>query len=219
MVWQEALPAGDELWHANSPGWNITSIVNASDNMTSHTMCIGPDDTLHAAWAQYVYSNQCLFYANSTDWNSTQTCVEKVLGLLEHPEAAADSRGIIHIAWARSFSSDHAQVHYWNTGMLDEEPLDFSHFPLYANSPSIAVTQDDVVHVVWADRVTYLTRSELRRAKIYSTDAIAFASISGALSGSTLPGIATDASGNIHLLWHEQWGATPQSLYYMNSGK
>jgi hypothetical protein len=103
--------------------------------------------------------------------------------------------------------------------MLGEEPLNFSQFPLYANSPSIAVTQDDAVHAVWADGMTQTSRSELRRAKIYSRDVIAFARVSDTLSRSSLPSIAADSSGNIHLMWHEEWAAYPQSLYYMNSGK
>jgi hypothetical protein len=103
--------------------------------------------------------------------------------------------------------------------MLDEKPLDFSQSLLYANSPSIAVTQDDVVHVVWVDYIKHFSHSELRRAKIYSPDVIALGRVSGTLSRSFLPSITADASGDIHVMWHEEWAVYPQSLYYMNSGK
>jgi hypothetical protein len=218
-VWREALPSGDELRHACSPDWAAATIVSTGGDLTSHAICTGPDGALHAVWVQYVHSSQCLYYANSSDWASTQVSVEKVLGQLNEPAVASDSRGVIHLIWARVFSPDHAQIHYWNTGMLDEEPLNLSQYMLYSNSPSIAVTQDDVVHAVWVDCVTYTSLAELRRAKICSPDAIALATVSDTLSRSSLPSIAADSSGNIHLTWHEEWAAYPQSLYYMNSGK
>jgi hypothetical protein len=206
-------------YHADSSNWATTSVMtHIPGDASGPSMLITPDDTMHMAWSENTGSRYNLYYANSSDWVSTQTLVAEILGTVFYRSMAVDSKGVAHFVWELRFWPGYSDIYYKNTDMPGEEPVNLSESVFESRSASITISPDDVVHVAWIERYDPTDTGDIYRAKIYSPETIAIVKVTDTTNKPTYLDIASDSSGNIHMLWMDRESST-YYLYYLNSGK
>lgn len=205
-VWQ------DGVW---SPPQTLSSIAT--------TLAVGPPalairgSEIHAVWAADTGLDgygDAIYRAlwDGGAWTTPQPLPLQT-GSLDTAALAFDSQGRMHIVWDGNTSGDPSdldayQIYYarqtetgWTT------PVNISQTSTYSFLSALALDGDDRPHVIWMEEGTNLGQGihVFDRILYQRWDGVAWLPQPRQLSyrsGVFFPQAATDASGNVHLLWN-----------------
>jgi len=190
-------------------------------------LTVGPDDTIHIAWADERFGNSDIFYACSTDggasWSSNvRVNDDATVADQDSPTIVVDEQGHVHIAWEDSRNGDY-DIYYArsvdggltfsanqrvNDDAGQEEQFD----------PAIVVGPDGTLHLAWQDG-----RDSMGYDIYYarSTDDNTTFSPNTRVNDETLgdqvdPAIGVDGTGRVHVAWADNRDGQYQ-IYYANS--
>ncbi len=179
---------------------------------------------MYAKCESGAWTNATVISDNSSNWNT---------GISENPDIAIDNNGVIHVIWQDSsdigFGNDQEIFYINNTGVGWSNPIVISDDQNLWNNessqyPSIAIDNNDVIHVVWHDNTngewgvdteimyTNYTTSGWSNATVISDDYTGWND-----DQSLVPKIATDINGTVHVVWYDdtngKWGTDWEIMY------
>ncbi|MFX1477574.1 MAG: OmpL47-type beta-barrel domain-containing protein [Promethearchaeota archaeon] len=218
-------------WDAISSIWTTTEVVSTESTNQSRapTLTVDGAGNVHVVWRDSTNydgsgTDYDIFYkrwnAISSTWTTTEVVSTESTGQSGEPTVTVDSAGNVHVAW---YSND---IYYkrrdaisstWTTTeLVSTESTGGSWYP------SIAVDGNGNVHLVWYGDENYsgsgtdndifykrwnATSNTWTTAEIISTEST---------GESTLPTIAVDGSGNVHVAWNDDTMDSDSSwdIYY-----
>lgn len=205
--------------YANST--NLSSITEITSESTYNqywpSVAVGPDGVVHAAWQGQIPGNpgaSNIWYSNSTDWSNYVYITNQNDYDQRVTDIAVDSKGIAHVAWFGPTDAYPSKdnIRYsnsteWGTIRSITSSNTYDH-----QNPSLAVGENDTVHLVWNGKTPSQPSFHIRYAN--STDWTNTMNYSGCVTGiQAQPSIATGDDGLIHVVFT---GPTPGSGGYSN---
>jgi len=172
---------------------------------------IGPDiavdinDNIHIVWDDYTPGNGEIFYKSSTDGGTTWSALKRLTWNADDSgsvKIAADLGGGIHIAWTDKCPE---QVMYKNSldgGTNWSAPTQLTWTSDWSWFSEIAVL-DTGVHVVWDeyDDVNNIIQIRYKSSPYLGTSWGAAVQLTWNNKSSTVPSVAVDISGAVHVVW------------------
>jgi len=226
VVWNDNTPGGDmEIYYKRSSDggstWTIQRLTWNSENSYVPAIAIDPSGNIHVVWHDNTPGNYEIYYKRSTDGGSTWQPTKRLTWNSGHSSITAIAIGPgrnIHVVWEDE-SSGNSEIYYkrstdggstwqptkrltWNSGD--------SHYSAIATDPS------GNIHLVWQDKTPgnyeiYYKRSTDGGSTWQPTKRLTWNS-----GGSWYPAIATDSSGNIHVVWCDHT-TSDSEIYYKRS--
>ena len=177
-------------------------------------------DDLFVVWADFALDER-IFFSRSTDYGATWSPPVNLSGAAigTNPAIAVDGSGNINVAW-NYYTSSLNDIYFsrsTDNGVNWTPPVNVSWTTGWSWTPAIAADTSGNLFVVWWD----LTVNE----EIYfsrSTDSGASWSFPLNLSNtpigeSTHPDIAVDISGNINVIWDDEFPDPDELVYFSRS--
>jgi BNR repeat-like domain len=213
LVCTESTSGNDEIYYKKSSDGGSTWTTSRRLSWTSGyslNPAIAADSSghLHVIWRDDTPGNFEVYYKKSTDGGTSWSAGKRLTWTSAEsgsPAAIVDPSGYLHVVW-RDYASDHWEIYYkrstdggagWTTGRrltwTSGDSVD----------PDIAVDNSGYLHLVWSCLVP-AAGAHLDYQK--STDAgSSWTSAQRLTWGSglpCLPVIASDSSGDLHLVWY-----------------
>ena len=232
-------------------GWSNVTVISDDINLIgiswNPSISIDNLDSLHVVWEddsngdwaddEILYSfndgsgwtDAVLISDDATQWNT---------GYSNYPDIAIDNTGKIHVVWFDgtdgAWGSDSEIMYVTNngTGWSNVTILsdDKTHWNIGASHyPSIAIDDNDKIHVVWHDETngiwgtdneimyTYFNGSKWSKIAIISDNVTHWNT-----GYSNYPDIAIDNSGGIHVVWEDGttgvWGTDYEIMHSISKG-
>jgi hypothetical protein len=144
-------------------------------------------------------------------WHVTEVISVDATISSRYPEIAVDSKNNIHIVWEEWTGGYDIHYRMWNSQTKTwSDTENIAPISGVAERPSIAIDQNDNVHVVWNDDHDYTGTSGSEWDIVYSmknantgiwTDIEVVSTESTGIS--VYPTIEVDGSGNLHVVWYD----------------
>ncbi len=253
VVWEDDTDGewgtDSEIMYANytSVGWSnatvISDIYGWNDQDSRFTsIVVDNNSNIHVVWSDDTDGEWGgdweIMYANNTGagW-SNATVISDIYGWnnddSSSPSIAIDNNGNLHVVWEDSTAGEWGtdqEIMYANyTGASWSNATVISDIYGWndddSSSPSIAVANDNNLHVVWEDGTngTWGIDIEIMYANYTSagwSNATVISDIYGWNNDLSLaPSIVVDKNGKIHVVWSDdtdgEWG-TDQEIMYVN---
>lgn len=186
-------------------------------------LAVGPDGTIHIAWADRRFGNSDIFYARSTDggaaWSpNARVNDDATVADQDSPVLAVDEQGHVHIAWEDNRNSDYDiyYAHSVDGGMtfsvnqrVNDDVGQEDQF-----DPTIAVGLDGTLHLAWQDGRNTIDY-DIYYAHSTNGGTTFFPNVR--VNDETLvhqedPAIGVDSTGRVHVAWGDG-----HRIYYANS--
>ena len=145
-------------------GWSSQYVISSNEIVGHSSLAVGPDGTVHIAWAEKAGSSYPDIYYKSyvigTGWSSPFLVSQNCPGWSDYPSLAVGPDGTVHIAWFdTSWDSDtNDDILYRRfepgVGWTPKENIIPNIWPYvypYDNRPSLAVGPDGTLHLAWQD--------------------------------------------------------------------
>ncbi|MEA2054595.1 MAG: Ig-like domain-containing protein [Candidatus Thermoplasmatota archaeon] len=206
----------------NGVNWSQPMCITpASSGVDDPFLAVDSTGVIHLVWEDFRYGDSEIYYANSTDsgqsWNAEHRLTTATENS-EYPSLAIDSNDNLHLVW-EDYRNGYGQIFYaqstdsgdsWSSGQA------VSPSGSNAGEPSITVTQDDRVHVVWRDN----RHGESEIYYRYSIDGGSTWETEFRLSQdiyySEYPVIMSGRNNTLRVLWHDN--RTGDDLLYYRDG-
>ena len=224
FTWTDVMPqhyAAPSLWCARESGYSRDSLFS-SYRATTPSVAVGPDNTVHIAWASPVslYGDSNYYSTKGAIMYRSQS-PEGVLSQAQmvdsgfSPVLVSNAPTKAHLLWLRGDSSNAGsfQLMYRaiNGGNISDAVL-FKTVPSLRTGFTSVVDSLGVIHVLWSEVQSGKNRIFLLRydGVTVAIDSSAIISASGPIAFAVSPG------GVIHIAW-SQYDGQRESLYYTNS--
>jgi hypothetical protein len=197
--------------------WTTPEIIGMYGMACVPDVAVDDGGNVHIVW-QELLSSQPHFYVKKvgSSWSTPVEISGENVFLREEPHIAIDPQGYAHVVWLEfQVDGDPENMIVYTTNAIGDTwsyPTVVAIDSLLAiNSPTIEVTDDGTIHIVWSqDRdifYTYKSSSDEQwntPTKIYPTS-----------SRSAGPCLTVDDDGTLHVVWIEGTG----ELYYVTKFK
>ncbi|RLI63593.1 MAG: hypothetical protein DRO67_05505, partial [Candidatus Asgardarchaeum californiense] len=233
IVWQDTTDYGGagpdmDIFYKQKPAkgnWTATELVSTESTNNSYwpSLAIGPNKSIHVAWFDDpgyggFGNDRNILYKSKPyggSWGSTELVSTESTGVSYRPSLAVGTDGVVHIAWCDGtdysgsgpdpdiFYKKKLPLGYWtNTEVISTESSNESH------RPSLAVDNDQTVHVAWYDRTDYggagpdvdiFYKMKKNHGNWTDTEIVSTETTSDAW----YPSLAVDDGGTVHLVWEE----------------
>jgi hypothetical protein len=176
-------------------------------------------------------NNLDIYYANSTDWGKTWSLGKRVnddLGFATQGSSfqgvAVDKNDNIHVVWLDLRNNTQGDIFYANStdgGISFNENKRVNDAFNGSWDPSIAIDDNDIIYIVWADNRNNTTKSDILFSR--STDSGLSFSPNKKVNDDNLPSIEqrtpSIATGNgiIGIAWSDRRNSGYESIYFSNS--
>lgn len=225
-IFCEWLVAGsrDIYYVYKQQGGDWSTPVNVSQSTgecQNSTLLVTPDNTLHAAWEDYTPGKYSIFYSgkpNGSDW-STPVNVSKPDHHEYHPILTASSDGALHMIWWDAENQRYFNYTTLPVGGVWSAPSLIG-FGRVIRSKSMAITEDDTLHVVMQAINSTTTYWDIYYYSKPSGDVWSGPTLLSECETSGSPPNCFDpiiaAYGNtLHVTWLEKSGPTsPSDIYH-----
>ncbi len=204
------------VWEDERAGWHIyykerTDAIWSDDTLLVEAGSLNPSvaadllgnihvvwqDGRDPGWGEIYYKER-----TGSGWSADVRLTDDTL-MSEYPSVAVDVSGNVHVVW-QDWRDGNWEIYYKmrdSTSWQPDERLTVDSARSW--HPCIATSPSDTVHVVWSyqDDITqtYKIYYKFKAEGSWSADTC----ISEGDSTSALPCVATDWSGNLHVVWHD----------------
>jgi BNR repeat-containing family member len=182
---------------------------------------IGKDDTVHIAWFDWTPGNSEIYYKMSVDGGLNWSAARRLTWTSANsyfPAMAIDPYGRIHVIFYESVSGS-SEVFYTRstnggTTWGAKKRLTWTAGSSYAQA--IAADPSNNIHVAWMDNTSGYDEVLYKKSTDGGSSWGGAQRLSLTSGSSYWPALAADASGNIHVGWHDN---TPglADIYYRKS--
>ncbi len=144
-------------------GWGTATVLSdAGKNIFSYDIAVDNNRNIHVVWSEQVVGDigrttlQYKKYTDGSDWDADATSLT-VASTITGIDVEVDLDGNVHVVWRELDPSDHPteDIIYktWHAGVWSHD-INLSNGDEHSHHPSMTVTSDNNVHVVWiaADR-------------------------------------------------------------------
>ena len=179
--------------------WTEMVLTDAGVNNTHPAIASDSEDNL---WVVYEREGSGVWYRKyeGLSWQAEEIISGGFWGL--EPVIAVDNDDNIHVAWYSDFVGYLLRYREYNgTAWEPIENVRVINFPKHM---SIATDINNYVHVVWQEENTTTNTQNIKHSKKTSTWQPVYNITSGETYDQTYPCIATDLSGNAHIVWQTQ---------------
>lgn len=178
--------------------WTETVLTDAGMNNTNPAIASDSEDNL---WVVYEKEGEGIKYRKyeGLSWQA-ELNISSVYGFL--PVIAVDSNDNIHVAWFIDWFVH--RIGYRTYNGTTWEPVEIIRATDYLKYPSIAVDANNYVHVVWQEENATTNTLNIKHRKKTTTWQPVYNITLGETYNQTYPCIATDLSGNAHIVWQTQ---------------
>jgi hypothetical protein len=226
-VWAEDKPPTNaELFYKKSTDGGMTWTLSQSLTWNagySHMPAIAIDsnNTVHIVWSDNTPGNDEIYYMRRAVWDKTWSAPQRLSftsGSSSRPTIAIDSFNAIHVVWMDYTPGNYAVYYKKSTNGGGTWSADYRLTFSSGDSifPVIATDSSKNIHVVWSDNTPgnyelyYVTRAP--GSKTWSWPKRLTWTSGPSMSGN----IATDSSGNIHIVWAD-YPSNNYETYYLKS--
>jgi len=211
VVWMENTPGNWEIYYKKSTDggatWSTKRLTWNSGTSAYPAIAAESSGNIHVVWYDNTPGNAEIYYKKSTDGSATWQATKRLTwnsGTSAYPAIAADSSGNIHVVWY-DYTPGNAEIYYKKStdGGISWTTKRLTYNSGYSAIPAIATDSSGNIHVVWHDntpgnREIYYKKSTDGGATWQATKRLTWNS-----GYSAVPAIATDSSGNIHVVWFD----------------
>ena len=179
--------------------WTETVLTGTGVNNTHPAIASDSEDNL---WVVYEREEGGIRYRKyeGINWQSEEIIGGGFWGL--EPVVAIDSSDNVHVAWYTDLGAYMLRYREYNgTAWETIENVKTNYFPKH---PSIAIDTNNYVHVVWQERNPTTNTQNIKHRKKTSMWQPIYDIASGEPYDQTYPCIATDLSGNAHIVWETE---------------
>jgi hypothetical protein len=226
MVWWDSTPGNGEIYYRRSSDGGATWTASKRLTWTSGSseypdLAVDSSGNLHVVWHDDTPGNKEIYYKSSLDGGTTWTASKRLTWNSDRsmdPVVAVSSTGGVHVAWADETPGNleiyHKSSDDGGVSWSSNKRITWAAQASYGDS--IAVDSSGSLYVAWHD--FYPGNKEIYYRK--STDGGAGWTSSKRITWnagqSEYPSLATDSSGNLHVVWHDD---TPgnREVYYKKS--
>jgi hypothetical protein len=202
------------------------TVASLNRNFQAPLMAVDNAGNINLAWTDnflipnsdfaFIYD---VFFSRSTDGGTTFSPPQKLSGDLLFPPTltlALDPSGNINLLW-NSILPGNVFFSRSNDGGATFTPTQVTNYPVgpspHPESASMAIDSGGNINVVWFDDsagnfAIFFSRSTDGGATFSPAQ-----NISGATTANFIPGIATDARGNIDVVWNQRTPGTPSNTF------
>jgi hypothetical protein len=222
VVWRDEMSGTPEIYYKKSADggatWAARRWLGTTGIKGGPTMAIDPSDNIHVVWTDDAPGNSEVFYRKSTDGGNSWTFGRRLTwtaGASIYPALCGDPSGNLHLAWADDTPGS-GEIYYKKStdgGATWTPAKRITWGSSLLIGPDITADPSGNPHVVWMDDTS--GNDEIYYTK--STNGGDNWSLSQRLTWnpgrSGWPDIATDPSGNVHVVWQDETPGTTQ-IYY-----
>jgi BNR repeat-like domain len=226
VVWNDDPTGNNEIYYKMSTDggatWTATKRLTWNSGYSyCPSLVSDPSSHLHLAWADYTSGNEEIYYKKSIDGGATWTSSRRLTwnsGGSGYPSIGAGPYGKIHVVWEDDTPGKYEAFYKRSTdgGTTWETSRQISSISGEASYPVLAVDPSANIHAVWAYNISgnyeiYYNKGSNAGAGWASSRRLTWTS-----GLSDFVDLAADASGHIHVVWHDN---TPGNfeIYYKNS--
>lgn len=196
-------------------GWQPRELVAAY--ATYPSIAVDSHNNVHVVYGTYVYSPGYYGGGNGVRWRTKTSNgwqIEETISSdrlwARYPAIAIDSQDNVHVAWSHSTRYRYYDLHYRRKTVSGwEEEIEISRDSDSTSSiPSIAIDNNDHVHIVWhqQENASYAYATDgywSIRHRVYTDSWQPVEVVAGPIKYSQLyPTIAIDGKNNIHIVWY-----------------
>src|SRR5258708_522184 len=184
------------------------NVSNNVDYSLTPQMAVDTSGNINAVWEDDTANNSNILFSRSMDGGvtfSTPTNVSKSSGLSFSPRIAVDTNGGVNVVWVDN-TPGHQTIFFSRStdGVTFSTPVNISNDPSDSANPQIAADATGNISVVWENDTI-----NLGVFYAHSTDGgVSFSSplpLTTNTSGSFGPQLAVDATGNICVVWEDDF--------------
>jgi hypothetical protein len=194
--------------------WNALSSTNPAT-------AIGSSGHIHLAWHAGFVGNQDIYYKKSTDegvsWSGTKRLTWNA-GKSNMSDIAVDSSNNIHVVWCDQTPGNFEVFHKRSTNgganWTAAKRLTWNSGDSY--DPVVAAGPSGHVHVVWYDETPGNFEIYYKRSTDGGVNWSAAKRFTRASGSSYGPNIIADSSGNVHVVWQDDFPGNSE-IYYKRS--
>lgn len=185
------------------------NVTNNSDFSFTPQIAVDGNGNIFMAWEDDTATNSNILFSRSTDGGttfSTPMNLSNTTGGSFSPRIAVDSKGGVNVVWEDSTPGNSVIMfsRSTNTGATFSTPVNVSNSTASAGNPEVAADASGNLFVIWENDSAPLGILFSRSSDGGATfSAPAF--ISSNTAGSITPQIAVDASGNISVVWEDDF--------------
>ena len=200
--------AGDNYVKLDNNG---SELINKTLTMLTDgkdmAMAIDSQDNVHIVWSARIGLNNYEIYYTKLN-NSGSTLIEgkrltdNTRGSYD-PSIAIDSQDNVHVGWSEDIPDVVHYVKLDNNGSELIKNPNVAVTSLLAEQLSMAIDSNGNVHVTWKGKGIKDGFSEIYYTKLDNNGNVSLTDvdISGTVSPSSSPAIATDSNSNVHVTW------------------
>jgi flagellin-like protein len=191
VVWVQA---SRYIYYANSSTGFTTVVVKdtGGSNALQPDVAVSSAGTVHIVWSSQEDGDYDIYYANTTNWVSTQ--LQNLAGTQQETDIVTDSNNVAHVVWQGAPSP--SRLYYANSSTA----YSIVTVATGANvdSPQVDIAPGNLVHFAWL-AITPLAITFM------NSSTWAFANVSKVTSGSTIDiGFDVGPTGAQHVAWMEE---------------
>jgi hypothetical protein len=190
--------------------WNPNSSMRPS-------IAVDTNSNIHLLWSDTKPGNTEIYYKRSTnggvDWTTKRLTWNS--GNSDYPVTAVDSNNLIYALW-RDNTPSNGDIFYrksTNGGSSWTATKNITNNATYSGFPAIAIDSNNYVHIVWTELISGKLEVYYKR----STDEGSTWNINKRITwnsgDSGWPGIATDSSDKIHVVWSDDTPSNYEIFY------
>jgi len=217
MLWHEDRSAIHDVFYVRSEdsgsSWTSPTNVSKTPGSCSHPeMAVDKSGSINIVWSdtRAGVKGHDIFFARSQDngktWTEPQD-ISKTDGVATSPVVAVGPDQSIHVAWRDTASGDtRPDIFYASStdqGKTWTKAKDISNTPKWSSDPTIAVSDDGIVHVSWLDSRSGEQRPDIfyiRKSEGAWTNAL---NVSNSERLSAHPSIASGPKGMVYIVWSD----------------
>jgi BNR repeat-like domain len=226
MVWYDYTAGNGEIYYKRSEdggeSWSTSKRLTWTSG-DSHYPAIAIDSLghLHVVWEDYTPGNDEIYYKKSEDGGNSWAASKRLTmnsGYSQYASVAVDSLGRLHVVWQDS-TPGYYKIYYKKStdgGDSWAPSQRITWTTLNSYYPAIAVDPSNNLHLVWHDETPGNDEIYYKKSTNGGDSWAASQRLTWNSGGSHYPEMAVDASGHLHVVWHDETPGT-QEIYYKKS--
>jgi hypothetical protein len=223
LFWEDNTPGNYEIYYKKSTNGGASWTANQRLTSTSGVsecpaVAVNSSGHLHLFWAENTPGNYEIYYRKSTNGGTAWTVSKRLTftsGVSKNPAVAVNSSGHLHLFW-KDNTSGGEEIYYKKStdgGTTWTANQRLTYTAGVSDLPAIAVDSSGYLHLLWQDNTPGNYDIYYRKSTNGGTSWVTSQRLTFTAGDSLYPAIATDTSGNLHVLWAD---ITPGNLdiYY-----
>ncbi len=225
-VWADNTTGYFEVYYRRSGDggttWTATRRLTwASSFFGSVAVAVDSADNIHVVWQDGPPGNGEIYYKKSTDSGAGWTANKRLTwnsGSSEDPAIAVDSMGNLHVVW-EDYTPGECEIYYKKStdgGVTWMANQRLTWTPASSWHTAVATHWSGGLYVVWEEYFDGSNEVYFRKGTIGGATWSASQQVIFTPGNSSVPALAVDFSGNLHLAWMDD---TPGDIeiYYRKS--